>query len=43
MLNSRKEPVQLGKNVIMGTAEDLHEGIREFEELRSSDRINSKA
>jgi hypothetical protein len=40
MLNSSKEPVQLGKNVIIGTAENLHEGISEFEELRSSDRIN---
>jgi hypothetical protein len=26
--------------VIIGTAENLHESISEFEELRSSDRIN---
>jgi hypothetical protein len=41
MMNTSREYIQLGKNVKTGTAEDLHEGMKDVHRLAACHRVNA--
>jgi hypothetical protein len=41
MFNTSQEHIQLGKNMLIDTAEDLQEGIKSSEALRPCGRVNT--